>query len=204
MRTRHHDRMLQPRTRARLPRPLHVRDLNSGEGIDVVRSLEPDLIAVCGTGLLSPDVFGLARRGAINLHLGISPRYRGSHCVFWPLYNREPEWIGITVHYLDRRIDAGPILLQRRPVIEPADDLESLVRKCLSAGFAAMADALGRLSHETLAGVPQRLEEGRNYNARELTPERAAELARRLHAGFLEDWLRERGGVVPAVPLINV
>jgi methionyl-tRNA formyltransferase len=181
--------------------PIHA--LNSDAGLALLQSLEPDYLAVCGTGLLQPRIFETARRGTLNLHLGLSPRYRGSHCVFWPLFNGEPEWIGITIHYLNRGIDAGPILAQRRPAVEAADDVESLVHKSLDLAIETMSGVLQRVMQQHLEGVPQRLSEGRNYNARELTPEKQAELTSRLEAGYLARYLTEHGGRMPEVPLIN-
>jgi folate-dependent phosphoribosylglycinamide formyltransferase PurN len=180
-----------------------VHNLNSDAGVALVRSLKPDILAVCGTGLLQPRVFELAPRAAVNLHLGLSPRYRGSHCVFWPLYNGEPEWVGITVHRVDSEIDAGPILAQRRPGIDRADDVESLVDKCLRLGYGAMADVIERLSKEDAPGIAQQLPAGRNYKASELTPARRAELESRLAAGYLPRYLDAHGGRVPDVDLIN-
>ncbi|HEX6323299.1 MAG TPA: formyl transferase [Vicinamibacterales bacterium] len=181
--------------------PMH--DLNSDAGVALVRSLKPDILAVCGTGLLEPRVFESASQAAINLHLGLSPRYRGSHCVFWPLFNGEPEWIGLTVHHVDRGIDAGPILAQRRPAIEGDDVVDSLIDKCLRTGYEAMADVAGRLCREHVPGIPQTPAGGRTYKARELTAEKRAELDARLAAGYLPRYLASHGGRVPPVDLIN-
>lgn len=180
-----------------------IHDLNSDDGVGLIESLAPDYIAVCGTGLLQSRLFGVARRGALNLHLGLSPRYRGSHCVSWPLYNDEPEWIGVTIHYLDYRIDAGPILAQRRPALSATDTVDSLVYKSLDLAIDTMSDVLSSLTQAHIAGVPQRLEEGRNYNAREFTPQMQAELDARLKAGYLARYLAEHGGRAPDVPLIT-
>lgn len=180
-----------------------IHDVNSDAGVALVKSLKPDILAVCGTGLLKPRVFELATRAAINLHLGLSPRYRGSHCVFWPLYNGEPEWIGITVHRVDSGIDAGPILAQRRPAIDGADTVETLVDKCLRIGYDAMADAADSLGRRDVPGVPQMLANGRNYLSRELTAEKRAELNARLAAGYLTRYLAAHGGRVPDVELVN-
>ncbi|NCA21623.1 MAG: hypothetical protein EBS86_10860, partial [Crocinitomicaceae bacterium] len=46
----------------------------------------------------------------INLHLGLSPFYRGSATLFWPFVNRELEYLGTTIHLATSKVDAGEIL----------------------------------------------------------------------------------------------
>ena len=52
-----------------------------------------------------------ARRGfpaaCLNIHLGLSPYYRGAGTNFWPLVNGEPEYCGATIHFLDERRGLG-------------------------------------------------------------------------------------------------
>src|SRR5437660_4737766 len=96
-----------------LPRPDLVRTVpfyNSGTGLQLLQSLAPDVITVYGTNVIKASVIALPRLGILNMHTGISPEYRGSDTVFWPLYDERPEWIGVTVHLLDEGIDSGPIL----------------------------------------------------------------------------------------------
>ena len=48
----------------------------------------------------------------INIHLGLSPWYKGAATHFWPSYFLEPEYTGITVHDLSNQVDSGPIIYQ--------------------------------------------------------------------------------------------
>ena len=52
----------------------------------------------------------LSNKSAINIHMGISPYYRGSGCNFWALYDNNPSLVGATIHYLDEGLDSGPII----------------------------------------------------------------------------------------------
>ena len=47
---------------------------------------------------------------ALNIHLGISPYYRGTDCNFWALYDNNPHLVGATIHLLSKGLDNGPIL----------------------------------------------------------------------------------------------
>lgn len=57
----------------------------------------------------------LVNRRAINIHMGLSPYYRGTACNFWALYDDRPAFVGATVHLLSRGLDNGPILFHVRP-----------------------------------------------------------------------------------------
>lgn len=52
----------------------------------------------------------LIKNKAINIHMGISPYYRGSSCNFWAMYDNNPHLIGATIHFLSKVIDKGKII----------------------------------------------------------------------------------------------
>src|SRR5580704_17973246 len=83
----------------------HVYGINTLESVEVVSALQPDVILVFGTGIVGQKVLSLARTIALNMHTGISPYYRGCDCYFWPLYNRELNKLGATVHECVREVD---------------------------------------------------------------------------------------------------
>lgn len=100
-----------------------VDDLHAADTLERVRALAPDLGVVAGTYVLRESLFALPRLGSINLHSGKAPEYRGSEPAFWELYNGERE-VGITIHRVARKLDAGDILLQETFPLDPgpADD----------------------------------------------------------------------------------
>src|SRR5689334_19750475 len=63
--------------------------VNHPQADELAARLKPDIIAVFGTGLIRGPLLSAGRLGVINLHGGLSPRYRGSDCTFWALYNSE-------------------------------------------------------------------------------------------------------------------
>lgn len=94
--------------------------------IELLGSL--DLLVTCRFNLLKPQVFQATKLGAINIHLGMLPNYRGVHPVSWALINGE-EFAGITIHKIDAGIDSGTILSQSKVEILETDDLWSLTDK---------------------------------------------------------------------------
>ena len=166
-----------------------VPSLNGAEALALLDELRPDIIAVYGTPLIRPPVMTKARRAVLNMHTGISPRYRGADTVFWPLHNREPEWIGTTVHQLDAGVDSGPVLAVVRPAIEPADDEGSLFAKCVAVGARAYADAIAGVAAGAATPLPQDLAAGREYRFVDRTVAAERRVRHALRSGLLRDFV---------------
>lgn len=103
-------------------------NLHSPEGIQFIKSLDCDILAVCGTGILRKSVFSIPHLGTINLHQGEAPFYRGAPPGFWELWNGE-DHAGVTVHFIDEGIDTGDIICQSTVPIFEYDTLASVQAK---------------------------------------------------------------------------
>ena len=108
---------------------LVTEDANSQVIRDFILSKTPDLVVVSNGPLLKKHVLEAAQGKIINLHPGFAPKYRGRYTSFWPIYNREPEFIGTTVHYIDSGVDTGSILLQQQVDFDPRDTLRTITLK---------------------------------------------------------------------------
>ncbi len=73
--------------------------------------LNSDLYIVFGSSYIKGDLIDfLIKNKAINIHMGVSPFYRGTDCNFWALYDNNPHLVGSTIHLLSKGLDDGPIL----------------------------------------------------------------------------------------------
>ena len=89
-----------------------VRSVNDEETVALLASLRPTLVVVQGTRIIGTPVLDSVGCPVINMHAGITPRYRGVHGGYWALAEEHPEWVGTTVHLVDAGIDTGGILAQ--------------------------------------------------------------------------------------------
>lgn len=69
-----------------------------------------DVVLFCGGGYVYKSV--LDRIPVINCHMGILPLYRGMDVVEWPIWKKDWENIGLTIHYMVTEIDMGNILFK--------------------------------------------------------------------------------------------
>jgi len=73
--------------------------------------LKSDIYVVFGSSYIKGHLIDfLVEQKAINIHMGVSPYYRGTDCNFWALYDNNPHLVGATIHALSKGIDSGPML----------------------------------------------------------------------------------------------
>lgn len=84
----------------------------------------------------------LVARGAINIHMGISPQYRGSACNFWAVEDGNPHLVGATIHMLSAGLDSGPMLRHVRPHHDGEDSF-GFTMKAVAAAHDALVAMLG-------------------------------------------------------------
>jgi len=89
-----------------------VSSVNDPAFLEAVKSVQPDLILVNGTRIISAKALNEIKCPVINVHVGITPLYRGVHGAYWALANKDSEHCGVTVHAIDKGIDTGAILAQ--------------------------------------------------------------------------------------------
>ena len=125
-----------------------VESVKSPRLIQILDREKPDVIVVSGTSIIPRDV--LRNRGTfLNIHCGITPRYRGSHGAFWAVYENRPDLAGVTIHIIDPGIDTGPIVKQATIEIEADDDVQTLAAKQYHSGTQLIIEAV----RECLAGT---------------------------------------------------
>lgn len=130
-----------------------------GEIFDVIKKSRPELLAVVAYGKLFPEEFlRLFPRGAVNMHPSLLPKYRGPSPVTAAILNGDDE-TGITVQYMERKMDAGDIILQERFPLGGNETTGSLLRKLAEPGARLMARAVREIEAGTAARVKQDEEE---------------------------------------------
>ena len=166
-----------------------------------MEALRPDVVLVFGTGILREPFLSAFAGRIINIHLGLSPYYRGAGTNFWPLVNREPEYVGATIHYLDEGIDTGAILAHARPPIERGDGPHDLGNKTIAAAADAWLAAARAHATGAARAVPQ-WDGGRLYLRKHFNADAVRRLYRNFDTGMLDEYLAARASRDAAVRLI--
>jgi len=104
-------------------------DVNSCETMDFLKGLNPDLFIVIAYGqLLSRDVLSLPKVFSINAHASLLPKYRGAAPINWAIIKGEIN-TGVTIIKITEKMDAGPIISQKKIPISDEDTATGLQDK---------------------------------------------------------------------------
>tara|TARA_B100000212_G_C27362527_1_gene528858 strand:+ start:671 stop:1492 length:822 start_codon:yes stop_codon:yes gene_type:complete len=108
---------------------------SSKDCLQIIKEINPSQILVYGTSIIKGDIINKFKRRIFNLHLGLSPYYRGAGTNYFPFVNNEPEYAGSTFMYLDEGIDTGEIIHQIRPIINITDSFHQFSNRFLIHSF---------------------------------------------------------------------
>lgn len=146
-------------------------ELNSKKVEDFIRSVAGSCLLSYGPDLIKENILQTVDGFAFNLHGGLSPWYKGSATMFWPFYFLEPNYVGTTLHYITKKIDAGNIVQQTVPKLEHGDCMhevscKAVVKACEETKQVFIEMGKGR----TFPGVPQK-KNGKLFLDRDWRPE---------------------------------
>ncbi len=109
-------------------------DLNFLTKKELLPALDSNVYVIFGSSFIKGWLIKfLIENKALNIHMGLSPYYRGSSCNFWALYDNNAEYVGATVHLLSEGLDSGPILYHCLPNLKKETPFEFTMKSVLAA-----------------------------------------------------------------------
>ncbi len=178
-------------------------EINSPPHTEAILQSAPDLLIAYGCSIIKEPLLSSFDGRFLNVHLGLSPYYRGSGTNYWPLVNTEPEYVGATFMYIDAGIDTGEIIHQIRARVSPGDS-PSQIGNRLIADMARVYrvlidyfDALKRMPSLPLVDA------GRVYRNKDFSEESVSSLYANFAGDLVEKYLAEERARCDRVPLIR-
>lgn len=140
---------------------LKVSSHNSKSCLNLLKKINPDLILMLGTGIVSEAVLSVPIIGTIHCHKGSLPKYKGLDSVKWTLlFGDELE---ITTHFVEREIDSGQILLSRKIDYSNCSSVSQIRKKCQDKSVSLLLDTVKYIEKGRLRDVPKLSSEGKQY-----------------------------------------
>jgi len=144
-------------------------ELNSLNSVDFMENIMPDIVLVFGSGMIREPLMSALPKDTINLHLGLSPRYRGAATLFWPFYMLEPNWAGTTFHYIVDTPDGGDIIHQVTPKLDKDDGIHDVACKNVLESTKEACRLLKM--YPDWIKYPQKPEGGKNFLESDFKPQ---------------------------------
>ena len=120
---------------------------------------EPDIIITCAYGQIIPkELLDYPRLGCINVHASLLPKLRGGAPIHKAIID-DYGVTGITIMYMDVKMDNGDIISQKEIKILDEDNLESLHDKLSIIGTELLIDTLPSIIDGTNERIKQNEEE---------------------------------------------
>jgi methionyl-tRNA formyltransferase len=141
-------------------------DPNAPSFVARIRNLAPDfLFSFYYRQMLQPALLAIPKRGALNMHGSLLPKYRGRVPVNWAVLHGERE-TGATLHYMAEKPDAGDIVAQSAVAILPDDTARDVFDKVTLAAAATLDGVLPALLAGTAPRIVQNLAQGSYFGGR--------------------------------------
>jgi len=177
-----------------------VNDINN---INKITQIDPDFIFCFGCSILQSQMISMFPEKIINLHLGLSPYYRGSGTNYWPLVNNEPEYIGATFMYLDEGIDTGNIIHQHRARIFMHDSPAQIGNRLIIDSAKISINIINYLSNNKLPAEKQNCSTGKLFKMKDFNEKSVKILYDNFDKGMIKNYLNNKISRDNASPIIR-
>lgn len=119
--------------------------IKEAEAIEELKKYPADIFVVAAFGqILSEEILNMPKYGCVNIHASLLPKYRGAAPIQWSIIDGEKE-TGVTIMQMDKGLDTGDILFQKKVPITEEETGETLFDKLAEAGAQLIVEALAKI-----------------------------------------------------------
>lgn len=141
---------------------IETRNVNDEKYIEKLQGINLDLIIAQSPQVFSKKLLEVAKIGCINKHASLLPKYRGLHPIVWAIANGEKE-IGVTVHFMEEKVDSGPVIAQKSFRLKKGDTIDKLYEKVFKEAAVLIIKAIKDIEEKKLRTFRQK-EKGSYYS----------------------------------------
>ena len=91
--------------------------------------------------IISKNFFKSYRKKIINIHPSLLPKYKGLNTFEKVLKNKDIK-TGCTIHYVNEKLDAGKVIVQKRFYVDKKDNIFTLKKKTQNLEYLAYPEAV--------------------------------------------------------------
>lgn len=157
------------------------------KGLEKIKQMRPELVVSSGYEYIVPEeIIEVPEKGIVNLHPSYLPHNRGAHPYIWPLIDGSPA--GVSVHFMNQKLDEGPLIARRKVEKKPDDNAKSLRDRLMKEQAELFKDSWDKI----LEGEsrPQDLEKGSVHRKEDLDEVSNLDMDKEMSLGDAIDLLR--------------
>lgn len=153
---RHHELVPTPIKKVALEHQIEVfQPTKIKEEYEKIISTGADLIVTCAYGQIIPEaILNAPRLGCINVHASLLPKLRGGAPIHHAIIDGETK-TGITIMYMDKKMDTGDIISQKEYQIKESDNVGTLHDILSQMGKELLLETLPSIIEGTNTRTPQ-------------------------------------------------
>lgn len=130
-----------------------------GAFISELKKYDVDLFLVVAYGKILPEeLINLPKKGTINIHYSLLPKYRGASPVESALLNGDTA-TGVSIQKMVYKLDSGPIIARKNVEINPDDNKETLRGNLIKTGAELLLESLPDFLEDKIKLEEQKEEE---------------------------------------------
>ncbi len=130
-------------------------NLNTKEELDFFEDLDPDIVVVVAYGKLIPKKFlQIPKKGFINIHASLLPRWRGAAPIQRAIINLDKE-IGISIMQIMEELDSGPVMKKIKIKISPSESSSKISQSLSKIGSDNIVEALDNIFEDKAKFIEQ-------------------------------------------------
>ena len=169
-----------------------------------IKKFDPAFLILFSASIIHEPMLTLYKDRIINLHLGLTPYYRGYANAFWPLASGEPECLGATVHLVTPELDAGSILGQSRPDdLKEDDGPRDASNKNVISGIHLLTRCIQGYANGTIVPQSQRTDIGKVFRHKDYQAEAIVRLKKNFAIGMMKTYLNHKADRDHGRPIIE-
>ena len=170
---------------------IHPGEINSEQFLLKLSKWNPKCIALYSVSIVRDELINMFNKRLFNIHAGLSPYYRGTATNIWPIIEGKLEYIGMTLHHVEKGIDTGGIIAQARPVLTEDDDTHSMACKNTLLAAELVIKVFKEYHFKGfVTDVKQDLSKGRQYYFKDFTEETVHKLNTLIEQGIVGKYLK--------------
>ena len=167
--------------------------INTEEGYNWLKSINPEFILLFGCCIIGERILNEYNNRVINLHLGLSPYYKGSGTNFWPIHDGNISCLGATIHLASNVVDGGEILHQTRSSDFCAkDNIHDLGCKTILAGIDVFPTILNKYQMNECKPTRQIKTVGKTFKKSDFNLKALNKAHANIESGIVHDYLQNQ------------